>query len=169
MTSIRYGLHSNQGSKGYFNLTGAVFCQMAPLSSTVHITHQKAQSWWECTVNYPAHRYGVIWFEIGFQPSFICCINGEACVEEILTKFMKNVLYFPSLEFVFYFDSSTEYPLSDKYSGLEVEDFLLLPPFKWKENLGKIILCMNFFCDTSWVWAADFCSRVWLCDPSLNI
>lgn len=60
---ILWALHFNQGTKGYFNLTTAVFCQMATLSYIVHITHQKAQRWWECTVNYPAHRYGgyLIW------------------------------------------------------------------------------------------------------------
>lgn len=34
---------------------------------------------------------------------------------------MKNVMYFLSLEFVFYFDSSTSSPLCDKYSKLEIE------------------------------------------------
>lgn len=75
------------------------------------------------------------------------------------SKVMKNISYFPapqSLPFTL-FDSSTDSHLNDRYSKLIVEGFFF---FKWKENLGKIILCMNFFCDMSWVQVADFCSRV---------
>lgn len=83
--------------------------------------------------------------------------------KHVLKKFLQSLwrmcCTFPpwSLSFSL-FDSSTGSPHSDTYSELEVED--IFPPFKWKENLGKIILCMNFFCDTSWVRVADFCSRV---------
>lgn len=60
------------------------------------------------------------------------------------------------LEFVFYFDFSRSSHLGDKYSKLKVEEFFFL----MERKLRKIILCMNFFCDTSGVQVAGFCSRV---------
>lgn len=89
-------LHFNQGTKGYFNLTTAVFCQMATLSYIVHITHQKAQSWWECTVNYTTHRYGgyLIWnwilafLDLLYKWRSMCWGNSHKVYEEF------DVLFF---------------------------------------------------------------------------
>lgn len=59
-------LHFNQHTKGYFNLTTAVFCQMAALSYIVCITHQKAQLDKSSLRTTPHIDMEVIWFEIGF-------------------------------------------------------------------------------------------------------
>lgn len=70
-------LHFNQGTKGYFNLTTAVFCQMAALSYIVYITHQKAWLDKGALRTTPHIDMEVIWSEIGFYPSLMCCINGD--------------------------------------------------------------------------------------------
>lgn len=73
---------------------------------------------------------------------------------------MKNVIYFHPLEFVFYFVGLQHKFSSQWYIFKAKRRRGFLSFFKWKENLGKIILCMNFFCDTSWAQVADFCCRV---------
>lgn len=59
-------LHFNQGTEGYFNLTTAVFSQMAALSYIVCISHQKAQLDKSALGTTPHIDMEVIWFEIGF-------------------------------------------------------------------------------------------------------
>lgn len=59
-------LHFNQGTEGYFNLTTAVFCQMAALSYIVCISHQKARLDKSALWTTPHIDMEVIWFEIEF-------------------------------------------------------------------------------------------------------
>ena len=73
---------------------------------------------------------------------------------------MKNVICFHPLEFVFYFVGLQRKFSSQWYIFKAKRRRAFLAFFKRKENLGKIILCMNFFWDKIWAQVADFCCRV---------
>lgn len=79
---------------------------MAALSYIVRITHQKARLDKSALSTTPHVDMEVIWFEIGFQPSVVCCINGDMCwgnSHEVYEEWSVLFLFFFPLEFGFYF------------------------------------------------------------------